>query len=154
MATGQTRRIRVMPPVYLLAAIVAMVVLHIFLSGGVLVPTPWRWLGLAPLIGGLFLGGSAATLFRKHQTTIKPGQTSSRLMVEGPFRFTRNPIYVGMILVLAGIALLLNSLTPWLILPVFAYLIASKVIPVEESMLEQTFGAEYREYQEKVRRWV
>jgi len=143
-----------MPPVYLLGAIVAMILLQRFLPGGVLMPTPWNWLGCIPLIGGLVLGGSAARLFRRFDTTIKPGQTSNQLMVVGPYRFTRNPIYVGMILLLSGMAVMLDGLTPWLILPLFVYLIMRNVIPVEESMLEETFGKEYGEYRAKVRRWV
>jgi protein-S-isoprenylcysteine O-methyltransferase Ste14 len=153
MSTSQVHRIRVMPPVYLLAAILAMIALHMLLPGGSLPPL-WRWLGLAPLLGGLLLGALAARLFRRHDTTIKPGQVSNRLMVEGPYRFTRNPIYVGMVLVLAGIALLLGAATPWLIPLVFVWLIASNVIPVEEVMLEERFGREYHDYRERVRRWI
>src|SRR5438874_1264173 len=101
-----------MPPVYLLAAIAAMAALHAFLPGVRLYTTPWRWLGLIPISVGIAFGVSAARLFRKHQTTIRPGQPSSRLVTDGPFRFSRNPIYVGMVLLLAGIAAILGSATP------------------------------------------
>jgi protein-S-isoprenylcysteine O-methyltransferase Ste14 len=143
-----------MPPVYLLAAIVAMAALEWLLPVGGVLPVPWRWLGLVPLIGGLLLGGWAARLFHKHQTTIKPGQISNRLMSDGPYRFTRNPIYVGMVLVLAGVALLLGGLAAWFVLPVFIWLIARNVIPVEESMLAERFGQEYHDYRARVRRWI
>jgi protein-S-isoprenylcysteine O-methyltransferase Ste14 len=143
-----------MPPLYLLAAIVAMAALDWLLPGGGSLPMPWRWLGLVPLIGGLLLGGLAASRFRKHQTTIKPGQVSNRLMIGGPYRLTRNPIYVGMVLVLAGVALLLGGIAAWFVLPVFTWLIARNVIPVEESMLEERFGQEYQDYRSRVRRWI
>ena len=77
-----------------------------------------------------------------------------RAMTDGPYRLTRNPIYVGMVLVLAGVALLLGGIAEWFVLPVFIWLIARNVIPVEESMLEERFGQEYQEYRARVRRWI
>jgi protein-S-isoprenylcysteine O-methyltransferase Ste14 len=154
MSESPAPRVRVMPPVYLLAAIVVMAALDWLLPGGSALPVPWRWLGLVPLIGGLLLGGLAARLFRKHQTTIKPGQVSNLLMSGGPYRLTRNPIYVGMVLVLAGVATLLGGIAEWFVLPVFIWLIARNVIPVEESMLEERFGREYQAYRVRVRRWI
>jgi protein-S-isoprenylcysteine O-methyltransferase Ste14 len=154
MSESHLPRVRVMPPVYLLAAIVAMAALDWLLPLGGTLPTPSRWLGLVPLIGGLLLGGLAARLFRKHQTTIKPGQVSNLLMSDGPYRFTRNPIYVGMVLVLAGVAALLGGIAAWFVLPVFIWLIAHNVIPVEESMLAERFGQEYHDYRARVRRWI
>lgn len=154
MSGTNVPRVRVMPPVYLLAAVMAMAVLDWLLPGGGVLPTPWRWLGLIPLIGGLLLGGWAARLFRKHQTTIKPGHVSNQLMCEGPYRLTRNPIYVGMVLVLAGVAALLGGVAAWFVLPVFIWVIARNVIPVEESMLTERFGQEYHDYRARVRRWI
>jgi protein-S-isoprenylcysteine O-methyltransferase Ste14 len=148
------RTIRVMPPVYLLLAIAAMIGLHCFLPGAILIESPWRWVGVAILIAGLVFGLSAVRLFRKYQTTIKPGQTSTHLMTGGPFRLTRNPIYVGMTVLLIGVATLLGSATPWLLLPLFVGVIAINVIPVEEAIMAETFGAEYASYRARVRRWL
>ena len=148
------RRIRVMPPVYLLAAIAAMVLLNRFLPAVRLYSTPCRWLGLIPMVAGIMFALWAIRLFRKHQTTIKPGQPSSRLVTEGPFRFSRNPIYVGMVLVLSGSAMVLGSLLPWLMIPIFVGLVSRNVILIEESMLREAFGTEYQQYQAKVRRWI
>jgi protein-S-isoprenylcysteine O-methyltransferase Ste14 len=143
-----------MPPVYLVAALVAMTVLHQFLPVMRLVWMPWRWLGLIPLLAGIGLVVWVSRLFHKHHTTIKPGQTSTRLVTDGPFRFSRNPIYVGMVLVLAGAAILFGSLSPWFMLPIFIGTIGHNVIPVEESMLTEAFGSEYQQYQARVRRWI
>lgn len=143
-----------MPPVYLFAGIVAMAVLHWLLPGAVILPSPWRWLGALPLVGGLAFGLSAVRLFAKYKTTIKPGQTSSHLMTDGPFRASRNPIYVGMTLILAGVAMMFGSATPWLVLPVFVWLIARNVIPVEEALMADVFGADYEQYRARVRRWI
>jgi protein-S-isoprenylcysteine O-methyltransferase Ste14 len=145
---------RVMPPVYLLAAIIGMVALHKYLPGAILLDSPLRWLGFVPFIGGLALGGSAVRLFRKYKTTIKPGDTSTHLMTDGPYRFTRNPIYLGMVALLVGVALMLGSLTPWLIAPAFVWVINRNIIPVEEAMMAAAFGAEYEQYRAHTRRWL
>lgn len=143
-----------MPPVYLLAAILAMLALGFLfpLRQGLI--GPWRWAGVVPLAIGLALGGWVAMLFHRRGTTIKPGEISSTLLTDGPFRISRNPIYVGMTCVLIGIALALDSLTPWFVVPVFCALVTWNVIPVEESMLAETFGDQYAQYQARVRRWL
>lgn len=92
--------------------------------------------------------------FWKYKTTIKPGEASSRLLTTGPFHFSRNPIYLAMVLVLIGLAAVLGGLTPWLVVPVFGWLIARNVIPVEEALLHETFGAEYEQYKARTRRWI
>ncbi len=146
--------IRVMPPVYLALAIVAMIALHVLLPGIVLWESLWRWFGAAILVVGLTIGWSAVRLFRKHETTIKPGEKSTHLVTDGPYRLTRNPIYVAMTVVLAGVATMLGSATPWLVLPAFVWVIARNVIPVEEAMMAETFGHDYEAYRSHVRRWL
>jgi protein-S-isoprenylcysteine O-methyltransferase Ste14 len=145
---------RVFPPVYLLVAIISMVALHKLLPYAALIASPWRWLGLLPFVAAVALAGTAVRLFAKHKTTIKPGETSSFLLTEGPYRFTRNPIYLGTVLLLIGVATMLGSLTPWLVVPVFAWLINRNIIPVEEAMLAAAFGADYEQYRARVRRWL
>jgi protein-S-isoprenylcysteine O-methyltransferase Ste14 len=153
-ANNPIRPPRVFPPVYLLAAILGMIALHKLLPGTTLIQSPWRWLGLLPIVAALILAGSAVRLFSKFKTTIKPGDTSSHMLTDGPYRFTRNPIYLGMVILLAGIAVMLGSLTPWVVVPVFTWLINRNVIPVEEAMLAATFGSEYQQYRARVRRWL
>jgi protein-S-isoprenylcysteine O-methyltransferase Ste14 len=152
--TAAVRQLRVFPPVYLLAAILCMVALHKLLPGAILIQLPWRWLGLLPIVAAMILGGSAVRLFAKHKTTIKPGDISSRMFTGGPYRFTRNPMYLGMVVMLAGIAFMFGTLTPWLVVPVFAWLINRNVILVEETTLGATYGAEYGQYRARVRRWL
>jgi protein-S-isoprenylcysteine O-methyltransferase Ste14 len=145
---------RIFPPIYLLAAILGMIALHRLVPGAIVLPRSWRWLGLAPFIGGLVLGIGAARLFAKHKTTIKPGDTSTYLLTAGPYRFSRNPIYLGMVLVLIGVAAMLGSSTPWLLVPVFIWLINRNVIPVEEAMMTAAFGSAYERYCGRIRRWL
>jgi protein-S-isoprenylcysteine O-methyltransferase Ste14 len=131
-----------------------MLALQRWLPGAIVLLGPWRWLGLVPFIGGLAFGIAAARLFAKHKTTIKPGDISTHLLTAGPYRISRNPIYVGMVLVLFGVAMMLGSVTPWLLVPAFIWLIHRNVIPVEEAMMAASFGEEYREYCAYVRRWL
>lgn len=147
-------RPRIMPPVYLLLAMAAMTALHFLWPIRQIVDAPWHWMGLVPIAAGLALGSWAATLFKRRRTTIRPGEVSSRLMTEGPFRFTRNPIYVGMTLLSVGLAIVLGSVSPWLVVPVFVLLIVRNIIPVEEAMLREAFGEDYAQYQRNVRRWI
>ncbi len=147
-------RIRIVPPVYLLAAIIGMVLFHNFAPGMMLIPRPWNWLGIIPVASGLLLGGFAARLFARHKTTIKPGHVSSSLLTSGPFRRSRNPIYVAMTILLIGVAILCGSVTPWLLVPAFFLVIAVNVIPVEEAMMSETFGDDYERYCAQVRRWI
>ncbi len=143
-----------MPPVYLLAAIAAMVALHFLFPGKQLLNAPWRWAGAVPIVVGLGLVLWVAAVFRRRKTTIKPGDVSSSLVTNGPFRVSRNPIYLGMTSILIGTALALGSLVPWLVVPVFVVLVGYNVIPVEEAMLAEAFGQSYADYRAKVRRWI
>jgi len=77
-----------------------------------------------------------------------------RLVTDGPFRYTRNPGYLGLTMLYAGIAVLRNSLWAILLLPVVLYVIGREVIGREERYLERTFGEEYLAYKTRVGRWV
>lgn len=92
--------------------------------------------------------------FRIARTTTVPGQASSRLVNWGPYRFSRNPMYVGLIVAYLGEAGLLRQLWPVFLLPLIAVYLNWIVIPVEESKLKEVFPEEYDKYRSRVRRWV
>ena len=85
---------------------------------------------------------------------IKPFKRSSVLVTTGPYRYSRNPMYLGLVLILIGIAILQGSISPVLVIPVFIWLITNNIIKKEEKMLEETFGDAYLEYKKQVRRWI
>lgn len=145
---------KILPPVYFLAALVLMVALHFLLPLAQIVPAPYRYLGAAPIVAGLLVNLWADGCFKRFQTTIKPFQESSHLVETGPYRYSRNPMYVGLVLMLLGAFLLLGSLGPIVILPAFVWLITTRFIAVEEQMLATRFGDAYRQYQARVRRWL
>ena len=115
---------------------------------------PWRAAGAIFGTAGVALVLWAGTIFTRVGTAIHPLARSSFLVRSGPFRFSRNPIYLGMVLILSGAALALGSATPWLIIPGFIWVIARQVVAGEERKLTAEFGAEYLEYCTRVRRWL
>jgi protein-S-isoprenylcysteine O-methyltransferase Ste14 len=145
---------RVIPPVYLLLTITLMVTLHKLQPLATLWSAPWRYSGLLPLLAGLSIVVWSALLFARAQTPIKPFEETTQLVTGGMYRYTRNPMYLGMVFVLIGIAMMLGSLTPFLPIPVFAWLIHSLFITREEVLLEERFGDAYRDFRNRVRRWL
>lgn len=145
---------RVLPPIYFLGALLLMVGLHVTFPIRQVIPYPYRYTGAVLVLGGILLVGWAARLFGRAGTTIKPFQEASALVIRGPYRLTRNPMYVGMVTVLSGIALLLGSLSPGIIIPPFVALLDRRFIRFEEAALERIFGAEYRDYKARVQRWL
>ena len=97
---------------------------------------------------------SAVVLFRRIGTPPDPHEPSTRLALDGPYRFTRNPMYLGMAAVLAGLALIGNALWPLLALIPVIWWIRTQVIAREERYLEAKFGGEYRDFKARVRRWL
>ena len=143
-----------MPPTYMMIAVVVMVVLHLAVPLAGLAHAPITWLG-APFIGvGLILNFWADYLFRKHRTTVKPFGRPSALIEEGPFQLSRNPMYLGIVLAAIGVAMLLGTLSPFLIVVVLVWLLTTRFIAVEEAALEDEFGSAWHAYRRQIRRWV
>jgi protein-S-isoprenylcysteine O-methyltransferase Ste14 len=145
---------KIMPTMYLLIAIVAMAVVHFLVPVIQVISMPWIILGIIPIAGGVALNLIADGAFRRVKTTVKPFQESTTLVTSGTYRISRNPMYLGFALILLGIAIILGSLAPFVILLVFCILIDRVFIRVEERMLEDKFGQAWLEYKARVRRWV
>ena len=147
------RRKRIMPPTCLVTAVLIMVALHFLLPVAKIVPWPYRYLGVPLLTAGVVLNVWSDQIFKKAKTTVKPFERSSRLVTEGPYRFSRHPMYLGMVVILIGLGVLLGSVAPWVVVPAFV-LVAAKFMSVEEKAMEETFGQAYRDYRRRVRRWL
>ena len=113
-----------------------------------------RGLALALILGGLLLDGMAAGLFRRLGTAVEPWKPSTALATDGPYRFSRNPIYVGFAITYAGLAIAMDSRIDLLMLIPCLVVIDWAVIQKEEAYLARTFGAEYEAYRKRVRRWL
>jgi protein-S-isoprenylcysteine O-methyltransferase Ste14 len=145
---------QILPPTYVLIAVISMLVLHFVYPVARPIPLPWDLLGLIPLALGIVLNLIADSAFRKAGTTVKPFQESTTLITNGVFHISRHPMYLGFVFILIGIAMLVGSLTPWLVVPIFILLMELIFIQAEERMLIQKFGQTYRDYKKKVRRWI
>lgn len=116
---------------------------------------PWRWLVAAvSILGALLLALAAERSFRAVGTDVRPWRPSTALARSGPYRFTRNPMYLGLVVILAAIAI--GSDGPWLLLqvPLLMLVLQHGVIRREEAYLERKFGDDYRRYKAAVRRWL
>ena len=112
------------------------------------------------VLGGSLVGFAAtlATLafrtMRRAHTNVDPSQPATALVTEGPFKLTRNPLYLSLTLFYAGIAILVNALWAMLLLPMALLVMRKGVIEREERYLERKFGEEYLRYKASVRRWI
>jgi len=113
-----------------------------------------RGLGWSLLGGGVALNGWFLRTIRKADVPIRTDKPVPMLTTEGPFRYTRNPIYLALAIIYAGIAVLRNSLWAILLLPLVILVMQREVIGREERYLEHAFGVEYLDYKEKVGRWA
>ena len=145
---------RFLPPMYLFTALASMVLLQFFLPVYQLIFYPWNAAGIIPLSLGMALNIIADRAFKKTGTTVKPFEVSTTLITSGVFRYSRNPMYLGMALILAGVAFLLGALSPFIIIPVYAITMDRVFIASEEYMLDERFGKRWRQYRTKVRRWI
>lgn len=103
--------------------------------------------GLAFLWWGLFT-------FKRHRTAVYPNQPARLVVCSGPYRFSRNPMYVGLTVITLGVSLLADNVWMLVLLPVVLILLTVFVIKREEVYLSEAFGGEYKSYTDRVRRWL
>jgi protein-S-isoprenylcysteine O-methyltransferase Ste14 len=128
----------------------ALFPLHFFPPGPLFTLVP----GLPTFIVGLIVGGYEFRALNRAHTSPDPSEPTSSLVTGGPFRYTRNPIYLSFALIYLGATLAFNSLWAIALLLAVFFTIDRGQIPREERYLERTFGEEYRRYKARVRRWI
>ncbi|HKR08706.1 MAG TPA: isoprenylcysteine carboxylmethyltransferase family protein [Gemmatimonadaceae bacterium] len=111
-------------------------------------------LGAVVFLIGAIIAGWGLVTFRRARTTTVPGRTSAQLVTWGPYRFTRNPMYVGLTIAYLGETLILRQIWPLVLLPLTLAYVNWVVIPLEQGKLSEGFGEEYARYQARVRRWL
>ena len=127
---------------------------HLIIPIEMLFYSPLRYLGLILILVGLGLNLAASASLRNSQTPVEFKHTPIQLVTTGPFQFSRNPIYLGGLIVLLGIAILLGSLVAFFF-PLLLFLILQLIyVPLEEREMEGVFGMKYIDYKRKVRRWL
>ena len=157
MPASDHAEVAIKPPFLFLGALALGCLLSLVLPIGPRLASPN---GLALGVGVIFaaIGLALAILsirrFRLAGTSVVPGEPSTALVVEGPYRFTRNPIYIGFVLLYFGLAIILTSL--WVLVLLIPVLIVLQrgVVEREETYLKRQFGDAYRKYQGRVPRWL
>ncbi|MCF8298797.1 MAG: isoprenylcysteine carboxylmethyltransferase family protein [Saprospiraceae bacterium] len=141
------------PPTLIAYCLVVMILFYFFIPQFNFIVFPYNLAGLIISFLGFIIMGKARDLFRKHETTLKI-KTSSQLIIEGVFTKTRNPMYLGMTILILGFSICSTNLLS-LILPLLFMIFVSQIfISKEEKLMADTFGDEYLEYKKKVRRWI
>ena len=116
--------------------------------------SPYNYLGVVLIIFGGVINLWADALMKKWETTVKPHLKPSTLITSGPFGFTRHPMYLGMLSILLGSAVIAGSLITFVFPVIYIILMEVLFIPMEEDNLKKAFGNAYLEYKRKVRRWI
>jgi protein-S-isoprenylcysteine O-methyltransferase Ste14 len=154
VSDNDTSGVRVPPPAYYLAGLLAGVALELALP---IDGAPfWAVLPVALICGGLWLvlDGGAMLHFRRAGTSMVPMNPSTALVISGPYRFTRNPMYLGMVFLYVALAFALGLIWALILLPLVIAAVDQLVIAREEPYLVRKFGQPYRDYMGRVRRWL
>ena len=149
-------KLKIPPPVYALSIAIMMWLLNQYLPIAQLIEAPFNRLGLGIIVvAGTFDLWSLFLFFKKHTTSnpMKPENTTG-LVVTGLYKISRNPMYVGLLIMLFGYAVWLGSVTPFFVIPLFYWVITVMQIKPEEELLLEKFGDDYQSYKDRVRRWI
>ena len=143
------------PPVWALAYTLIAVGASYLLRWPRVPALPLVWPGVVLIVLGIGLSVTAAMLFRREGAEINPtSPANSKLVTSGPFRLTRNPMYLGLVLVTLGIALWIGA-WPMILAPIAVFATANWVhIPFEEEKMRRQFGATFDAYASNTRRWI
>jgi protein-S-isoprenylcysteine O-methyltransferase Ste14 len=139
---------------YFIILLVLSVLLNFVFHVQVFLSPPSTYSGFLIIGFGLVLALWSRSLFLKNATTLQLSEEPTVLVTSGPFRLSRNPIYLGMASILLGVAVLHGTLVTLAFPVLFVMLIEFFIIPGEERKLEKLFGDPYREYKKSVRRWI
>ena len=152
--TSSPRRPREIPPVWLLLGIGVMFALHHLAPLGVWLTSPWRNVGWLVIALAMVLLLSSFRRFRVAGTHLRPFEPVTALVVTGAFRWTRNPMYVGLVAVALGVAICLGTFSPLLVPPLLWLVLDRRFVRREEEFLRASIGTPYDDYCARVRRWL
>lgn len=146
---------KLLPPVLFLIFIIAMGLMCWSISATHLLIFPFNLIGLPIISAGLMLAMTGKQLFKKLETNIMTFDEPSRLVTEGIYQYTRNPMYLGFTIAMLGFSMLMGaSVVSLLMAVIFLFITDRWYISFEEQMMHTKFGKDYEEYCRKVRRWI
>jgi len=145
---------KLLPPTLMLLCLIGMLALHWLWPIAQLWSLPYNLIGLIPLGLGLALSAMAERQFKSAGANVNTFDTPTRLVTEGLFKYSRNPMYLGLALILVGVWILLGSVSPLVGIVGFILVTDQWYIAYEEQRLTETFGQDYEAYQRRTRRWL
>ena len=145
---------KIMPPSYFYLFLIALLITHFVFSIVHWIPSPFRYIGIVPILFGIILNLWTDHLFKKLSTTVKSHELPSTLIVVGPFNISRHPMYVGMLSILLGTAIICGTILTLLYPILFIIFMEMLFIPLEEKNLIKQFGEKYLQYKKRTRRWI
>jgi protein-S-isoprenylcysteine O-methyltransferase Ste14 len=144
----------ILPPTYLFASLLLMGAVRLLMPGPLVVSEPWNLIGGALIVVGIGLNIVGDAQFKRAKTAMNPFRAPSALVTSGVFRWSRNPMYLGMVLPVLGVGILLGRATP-LVAPVLLFLVLNfRFVAREEQTMAAHFADDYRRYVATVRRWL
>ncbi len=149
-------KLKIPPPIYMLMFAFGMWLLDRTIPLAEWIISPWNRVGFIIMGFAFFTDLSSLFQFFRYRTTPNPMHPDrvSALVTEGAYRYSRNPMYLGLLILLCGWATYLGSVSPLLLLPLFIFVINNMQIHYEEKILEKKFRMAYRNYKQSVRRWI
>ncbi len=145
---------KIIPPIYFIIALVLMWALSRYAPVSHLIYLPLRVFGGLLALVGLIITAHGAWTFKQAGTAIKPFDKPTQLVTDGLFQYTRNPMYLGMMLMLTGFWIALGTFSPVIVIPIFFIIIQEGFIKYEEVFMEEHFGNAYLDYKDRVFRWL
>jgi protein-S-isoprenylcysteine O-methyltransferase Ste14 len=144
----------ILPPTYLWVLVLITIGLWVVVPGGIIIAYPFNILGLGLVVFGVAVNIQADGMFKKRGTTVKPFGKPAVLITDGPFGFSRHPMYLGFVAILLGLAVYLQKAILLVTPAVMFYILETRFISEEEENLEKIFGQAYINYKGRVRKWL
>ncbi|MWC30223.1 DUF1295 domain-containing protein [Paenibacillus sp. MMS18-CY102] len=145
---------RLLPPQLFLIGAIGMLVMRLYCPYDIWLPFPYNLAGILVVGSGLGMAIWGSRAFRRYNTNIHTFKEPGRLVVEGLFKYTRNPMYLGFLVALAGLFIVLGAVSPFVIVVLFLVITNQWYIKFEEHALADKFGQEYEAYKASTRRWI
>jgi len=145
---------KILPPTHFYIYLIISIILHYTIPLIQIFNYPYYLIGFLFFIIGTVLNIWADQLLKKQKTTIKPNEKPTALIETGAFKISRNPMYLGMAVILFGAGFILGSIISFIGVVLFVAAMEIAFIPMEEKNLSEQFGEEFETYKKKVRRWI
>ena len=154
MAQSNHARVPFPPPLLFLGLFLLSVGLNLVVPITVTSPLLRQGAGVLTVVAGLAIGWWAIFCMKRAHTSPDPGQPTAALVTTGPYRITRNPIYLGLSLAMLGFSLMAGTWWGLLLMPILLLLVTRLIVRVEEAYLLSRFGKRYEDYLSRVHRWI